>query len=324
MRTIFHTARHAVCLSAVAATLAACGAAQPALNPAAPAQQSAPGQSQRKTSGDLIYVGGTHTVDVLTYPGLKSQGTFKTKGGVTGICSDSAGNVFVTQAAKKSSSDGTGYVDEYAHGGTTPIASLNVPQGEVPMDCASDPGTGNLAVTIQSSASYAPSVAIYAGGSGKPAVLTTDALGADPQCGYDASGNLLVTSGGNVAAMLAAGKKSFKTVTFDRLLGGVRHVQWDGTYWALQSFHVTHHNGEKLWERVFRLQVSGASAKVAGIVKFKNWPEKVSGSSWIDGDAIMATPYTELAFWKYPDGGKVTTKIRLSSHMAAVTVSTGG
>jgi hypothetical protein len=324
MRTIVYTARHAVCASAVATMLAACGAAQPALNPAAPAQQSAPMHAQRGPSGDLLYVGGTHTVEVLTYPGLASQGTFKTQGAVSAICSDSSGNVFVTQAPKKSSSAGTGYVDEYAHGGTTPIASLSVPAGEMPMDCASDPVTGNLAVTIQSSASYAPSVAIYAGAGGTPNVVTSSVLGADPQCGYDASGDLLVSSGDNVAAELPAGKTSFKTITFDRTLGLARHVQWDGTYWAIQSFNLRQHNGEKLWERVFRLQVSGSTAKVVAVVEFKNWPEKVSGGSWLDGDTIIATPYSELALWKYPDGGKITKKIGLSSHMAAVTVSTGG
>ncbi|HXO18020.1 MAG TPA: hypothetical protein VN909_07605 [Candidatus Dormibacteraeota bacterium] len=324
MRTISYTARHAVCLSAAATMLAACSAAQPALNPAAPAQRSASIRAHRATSGDLLYVGGTHTVNVLTYPGFASQGTFKTQGAVSAICSDASGNVFVTQAPKKSSSDGTGYVDEYAHGGTTPIATLHVPSGEMPMSCASDPVSGNLAVTMQSNASYAPSVAIYAGASGTPNVVTSSVLGADPQCGYDGSGNLLVSSGDNVAAEIPAGKSSFKTITFNRTLGNARHLQWDGTYWALQAFNLRQHNGEKLWERVFRLQVSGSTAKVVGTVEFKNWPEKVSGSSWIDGDSILATPYSELVTWKYPDGGKITNKVQLSSHMAAVTVSVGG
>jgi hypothetical protein len=324
MQKILHSARYAVCLSAFTSVLAACGAAQPALGPAVPVQQSAPAQQKHGTGSDLVYVGGTHTVDVLTYPGLAAQGTFKTQGGVSGICSDSGGNVFVAEAPKKSSSDGTGYVVEYAHGGTTPIASLNVPKGQMPMTCASDAATGNLAVTLQDSGSYAPSVAIYAGAGGDAKIFQSSVLGADPQCGYDAGGNLLVSSGDNVAAELPAGKTSFKTITFDRTLGGARHLQWDGSYWALQSFNLRQHNGEKLWERVFRLQISGSTAKVVDIVEFKNWPEKVSGSSWIDGDTIIATPYSELALWKYPDGGKITNKIKLPSHMAAVTISTGG
>jgi hypothetical protein len=279
--------------------------------------------SNNATSGALLYVGGDHILQTYKYPGGASSGSSNTPGAVSGICSDANGNVFITEAPKKSSQTGTGYVEEYAHGGTSPIASLQVPAGEMPMDCASDATTGNLAVTDQKSSNYAPSVAIYAGGSGAPKILQTDAIGADPQCGYDDAGNLFVTSGGNVGAMLAAGKSSFKTVTLDRTLGGVKHAQWDGKYFALQSFHSTHHQGEIIEEIIYRVQVSGSTGKVVGITHFKNWPQRVSGGSWINGGTIVGTPSSEIAFWKYPDGGKAVKVIHLKSHMAAVTVSAG-
>ena len=323
MRTTFYTARRAACFGAVAAILSACSAAQPALTPPTAAQQSAH-RGHAAGSGDLLYVGGNHVVEVYAYPDGTAAGSFKTPGAVSSVCSDTSGNVFVTELPKRNSPDGTGSVVEYAHGGTSPIASLTVPSGEMPMDCASDASSGNLAVTMQNSGSYAPTVAVYAGGSGKPAMYDSSVLGADPSCGYDAQGNLFVTSGGNVMAELAAGKKSFATITLNRTLGGVKHVQWDGTDLALQSFHVTHHNGEKLWERVFRVKVSGSSGKIVGISEFTGWSEKVSGGSWIDGDTIVATPFSNLSFYKYPDGGKPTKVIHLSSHMAAVTISIGG
>lgn len=323
MRTIFRAAYRAVCPSVLATMLTACGAVQPGVNPAAEQPQSASRVLSHATSGALLYVAGNHVVQIYTYPGGGSSGSSNTPGAVTGMCSDTSGDVFITEAPKKSSKAGTGYVEEYAHGGTSPIASLQVPAGEMPMDCSSDATTGDLAVTQQKSSNYAPSVAIYAGGSGAPKILQTDAIGADPQCGYDDAGNLFVTSGGNVGAELAAGKSSFKTVTLYRTLGGVKHVQWDGKYFALQSFHSTHHNGEIVEERIYRVQVSGSTGKIAGITVFKNWPQKVSGSSWIDGGTIIGTPSSEIAFWKYPDGGKAVQVIHLKSHMAAVTISPG-
>jgi hypothetical protein len=319
MRTIFRAAYLAVCASLLGGLLAACGAAQPGVNPAASQLQSAIAVQTHGTSGALLYAAGDHIVQVYTYPGGVAKGSSNTPGAVSGMCSDSSGDVFITEAPKKSSQ--TGYVEEYAHGSTSPIASLKVPAGQVPMDCGSDSKTGDLAVTEQKSSNYAPNVAIYAGVSGTPKILHTDAIGADPQCGYDDAGNLFVTSGGNVGAELAAGKTSFKTVTLDRTLGGVKHAQWDGKYFALQSFHSTHHNGEIVEENIYRVQVSGSTGKIVGISDFKNWPEKVSGSSWIDAGTLVGTPLSVIAFWKYPDGGKAFKVIHLKSHMAAVTVS---
>jgi hypothetical protein len=323
MRTIFRTAYLAVCPSVLGALLAACGTAQPGVNPGALQPQSAVRVPNHGTSGALLYVAGSHVVRVFTYPGGAPTGSSNTPGAVNGICSDASGDVFITEAPKKSSHSGTGYVEEYAHGGTSPIASLEVPTGEMPMDCSSDATTGDLAVTEQKSSNYAPSVAIYSRGSGTPKILRTDAIGADPQCGYDDAGNLFVTSGGNVGAELAIGKSSFTTVTLDRTLGGVKHAQWDGKYFALESFHSRHNNHEIIEEWIYRVAVSGSTGKIVGITKFNNWPEKVSGSSWIDGGTIVGTPSAEIAFWKYPDGGKAAKVIHLKSHLAAVTVSSG-
>jgi hypothetical protein len=303
--------------------LAACAGVQPAVNPAAGQPQSALRVFSNAKSGALLYIGGNHAVDVYTYPGGSLSGTGHTPGVVTGMCSDASGDVFVTEAPKKSSKAGTGYVEEYAHGGTSPIASLKVTSGEMPMDCGSDATSGDLAVTQQKSSNYAPSVAIYAGGKGTPKVLQTDAIGADPQCGYDDAGNLFVTSGGNVGAELAAGKSSFTTVTLNRTIGGVKHAQWDGNRFALQSFNTTHHNGEIVEERIYRVQISGSTGTITGVTVFKNWPEKVSGSSWIDGGMIVGTPSSEIAFWKYPEGGKAVKAIHLKSHVATVTISSG-
>lgn len=323
MRTIFCATWRAACLGVTGTVLAACGATQPGVNQPLTTQQSTLVLSGHGASGDLLYTGGGHTLAIFTYPDGSAKGTSKTPGAVNGLCSDASGNVYVVEAPKKNSPDGTGYVEEYSHGGTAPIESLSVPSGLMPMDCASDPTSGDLAVTYQSSTNYAPSVAVYTDASGSPTLYQSTAIGADPQCGYDGSGDLFVSSGGNVMAELAAGKSSMQTITLDHPLGGAKHLQWDGTYMAMQSFRPRKHNHETLDESVFQIKVSGNAGKIAGVSYFKGWPVKISGSSWIDGDTIVATPNSRIAFWKYPDGGKPSSVVHLSSHMAAVTVSTG-
>lgn len=320
MRTIF-AVRRAVWLCAAGSLLTACGGAQPATLPLS-AQPSDVQDAGQKAAGDLLYVGANRTVEVFTFPDGTNQGAFEVPGPIDDTCSDSKGNVFVTMLVKTSGKP-RGFIYEYAHGGTSPIATLNAPDHNVPLDCSSDPTTGNLAVTNQNIENYTPSVAVYAKASGKPKIYKSPALDADPQCGYDNGGNLFVTSSGNIGAELPKGKLSFNKITLDRTLGIVKHVQWDGKYFALQSFEVSHRHGEKLLERVYRFQVSGSIGKIVGTSYFDGWPEKVSGDSWLQTDTIVATPLGEIGFWKYPAGGKAFKTIHPSVHADAVTVSIG-
>ena len=219
------------------------------------------------------------------------------------------------------SSGDTGAVYEYAHGGSKPIAKLAVPKHEIPIDCSSDPTTGNLAVTLQNSRNYAPSVAIYPKAAGTPKIYVSRAIGAAPQAGYDDRGDLFATSGGNVGAELPMGKTLFTTIKLSETLGGVAHVQWDGTYLALQSFVYLKHNREKLFERIFRVQISGSTGKVVSRSHFHDWPEKDPGESWIQGRTIVATPAREIVFWAYPAGGNPRKVIRHGRPGNAITVS---
>jgi len=61
----------------------------------------------------------------------------------TGLCVDAQGNVFVPTWQGESGT--RGYVYEFAHGGSTPIATLSDPGGA--FGCSVDLTTGNLAVT---------------------------------------------------------------------------------------------------------------------------------------------------------------------------------
>lgn len=266
-----------------------------------------------------MYAGIKNHVAVYTFPDGTYQETLEITGFVTGMCSDSSGNVFMAAAPENASA--AGYVYEYAHGGTAPIATLNLPKGEAPVACSSDPATANLAVTLQKEHNFAPSVAVFAKAGGTPKIYTSRALGAFPQAAYDAGGNLFVTSGGNLIGELPKGQTSIQEITLSKTLADVSHAQWAGKYLTLQSEYVSAHNREKLFERVYRVQISGSAGKIVGTTAFVDWPEKDPGQSWIQGSAIVGTPYSKIILWAYPAGGQPTKIIHSSLRVKAVTVS---
>ncbi len=303
--------------------LSSCGSLQPAFSPVRAVQQSATAFRGGDSGDDLMFVGGSDTVDIYTFPRERRQGSLKMPGPVSGMCSDSRGNVFIALTGATSRRP-AGLVFKYAHGGTKPIAVLDVPKHDVPVACSSDPTTGNLAVTLQNRANYEPSVAIYPKGAGTPKVYFSRALGANPQAGYDDRGDILATSGGNVAAELDAGKRRFVEITLSKTLGGIAHVQWDGKNFALQSFDYSTHNGERIPERIFRLQLSRTTANIVSTIRFHNWSQRDAGDSWIQGGELVATPFDTIVLWSYPAGGKALKVVHPVRRGKAITISVAG
>jgi hypothetical protein len=304
-----------------AAMLGGCMGVAPSAAPNSGTMASSAQRVRNDGGGALVYIGGRKVVDVLTFPDGSSYGELKIMGAARGMCTDSKGNVFIAvdPATKSQSAE----ILEYAHGGSSPIATLSAPNHVDPIACSSDPTTGNLAVSGQDTRNFAPSIAIYANASGSPTILTSPDIGADPQLAYDAGGDLFATSGSNVGAELAQGASSFSTVTFNKTIGLVGHVQWDGKYFALQSFVPLKHNGEKLFERIFRLEISGSDGKFVSATHFLGWPERNAGQSWIAGSAIAATPYSEMVLWRYPSGGKAIKTVHTPNQSESITVSAG-
>lgn len=134
---------------------------------AAFAGHAARGKSWMKpsTSGvDLVYISSyTNVVWVYSYPNGALVGTLTGFNNPSGICSDANGNVWITNS-------NAGTIIEYAHGSTTPIATLN-DSGQTPVDCAVDPTTGNLAA-----ADYVSNVAVYQNAQGSPTYYSTVGL----------------------------------------------------------------------------------------------------------------------------------------------------
>jgi hypothetical protein len=317
MRRVVHSSRP-VFVFALSAALSACSAttsgnAVPAGNPATPLRQTT-------TTGELLYVGAHRYIETFTYPAGTPVSTITTNFNVIALCSDAHGNVFAPGTQMKNGAV-SGAVYEYAHGGTQVVTTLSLPTHQFPVDCSSDPSTGNLAVTSYNTKNFTPQVNVYANASGTPQVYKSSALSAAPEPAYDASGDLYVTSGSNTGAYLAAGSSALVKITSSVILGIVAHAQWDGKYFTVQSFGIVRHQRENTQERIYRFTISGSAATLEGTTFFKNWYVRDAGKSWIAGDTIVATPGASIAIWSYPQGGKATDVLHPAQKGRAVTVS---
>ena len=310
--------RYAASLCVLACALSGC-AAIPQASSLAPAQRPA-ATARNAASNDLLYIGGKKTIEVYTYPDGVYNNTITAPASIQSMCSDAQGDVFLA-AMSRHRGGSTGNVYEYAHGGTSLVATLDLPRHEIPVNCSSDPTTGNLAVTSYNVEDFAPFVEIYANAGGKPQRLQSNALGANPQPAYDGDGNLFVTSGGNLGVVLPKGKQTLQEIKLNQTLGGVAHAQWDGKYFALQSFQSTKHQLEHTLVRVYRVKISGSSGEIVSFSQFAKWRLKGAGQSWIQKGTLVATPQSDTRFFKYPAGGNPFMALTHAKPMPAVTVS---
>jgi len=180
----------AVVLAAAAA--AGCGKVQSIPAPVAPNASLFEGATgswmkPQAKNADLLYVAdlNRNAVFVFTYPAGDHVGTLRGFSKPHGECADAAGNVWVTNGTAQN-------LVEYAHGGTTRIATLADPNG-FPAGCAVDPVTGNLAVMNFSLGSGAGSVVVYAGAKGAPQQLPLSTTAIPYRGVYDKKGNLWIS-----------------------------------------------------------------------------------------------------------------------------------
>ena len=240
------------------------------------------GWMKSATSGqDLIYVAegpGGGKVYAVTYQGiLAGQFTVPDSYEDYGICSDAHGNVFITSQ----NPDNVGYIYEYAHGGTQPIATLDDSKGYYPLDCASDPTTGNLAIVDESIGYEKGGVAIYQNAQGSPTRYTDPNITHYENCGYDDKGNLFIvgqSSSNNALDELPAGSSTFTHITLNKNITLFGSVQWDGK-------HVTVQNQEN--GTIYRIAVSGSVGTVVGATIIKGLARNLVGESWIQGKTLI-------------------------------------
>ncbi|MBV8498406.1 MAG: hypothetical protein JO003_04040 [Candidatus Eremiobacteraeota bacterium] len=233
----------------------------------------------------------------------------------TGECVDRAGDVFVVT---ENTSESAGVIYEYAHGGTEPIATLNDPN--YAFGCSVDPTTGNLAVSGEG-------VAIYKNATGSPTVYSSSEFGF-LYCGYDDAGNLYLTASKSNSGTerflvrLAIGSGSFEAISFGKKLYADTFfepsTQWDGTRMTVSTIPEYLNGREQGPEYVYRLNISGSVAKIAGVTRLSSKKSAPAGQNWIQGERIAAAYYYRsfghVGVWPYPRGGAPRRRI---SHILA-------
>jgi hypothetical protein len=331
--------RYALSGCAVVAMLAGCGGSQAALGGSgtSPQSRTVAGSAMSRSrisrttgSSDLLYVSSANSGDVFvfSYPGLSQVGTLKSLNySAQGECVDSAGDVFIAT----SNASYTGTIFEYAHGGSTPIAELSDPG--YPWGCTVDSTTGTLAVSNLSDASnpsgpHFGDLAIYPEGQGLPTMYASADIAQLFFCGYDQQGNLYVdgqkASSSNASLFeLTSGSGSLSEVTVNATIHEGGSVQWDGQYMTIADYNRTAKYGPEL---IYRLQISGDSAKVIGTTKLKSARNRHIGQSWIEGANAIGIVgekrlRTEVGFWKYPGGGKDHHPLSAGTDLFGVTIS---
>lgn len=214
-------------IGALVAVVAGCsGVANGTVTPFTSGQARAhPASGSR---GDLVYAVTAKGIVVLTYPNWSIAARIRGFRSWYSICSDpNNGNVFALT--------GTNEIDEYAHGGTTPIATFSLPSG-YPNACAVDPTTGNLAVVAGGvPTELSDSVFIYPQAQGTPAVYSDKRLPGLVSPAYDGSGNLFIGAQDRFRAFRLAELKAGHNDFLEIKVNGAHNVyphqlQWDGNY----------------------------------------------------------------------------------------------
>ena len=235
----------------------------------------------------------TGSVYVFSYPKGTPKGTLTGIPDPQGECVDRKGDVFITTF-------GGGEILEYAHGGTTPIATLQNP-GEYMEGCSVDRKSDTLAVInfAPTSGSGNGGVSLYAHASGNPTVLTDPSLLLGYQLGYDNSGNLFL-DGVNAScqfefAELPNGSTTFTEISLNATIATPGGVQWDGKYVAV---------GDATGGKVY--QTNGAGGKVEGTTTLSDsdgiYQFFIERKTFIGPNVFSAN----AMFWQYPAGGSPT------------------
>jgi hypothetical protein len=285
--------------------LAGCGGSQPPIGAPGAMPQTAASQIRKasSSSGDLLYVGsygdGEDGVSILTYPQGQIVAQFQPNApNVDSLCADTSGDVFVG-----TNDGGEGFIYEYAHEGTTPIATLDDPERK-PVACSVDPTTGNLAVVSSTGSDSGNAVVVYPDAQYPPIDYTDPTMDLYYHCAYDDDGNLFVSGEDDYhpkqspkLTELPAGGSSFSDITLNKPITRPGSVQWLGSYLALSDLHGIHH-----------IDISGTTGTIVG----KTVAEHLK-NQWLVHGSTLISPYGrsegypfEVAYWKYPKGGKAT------------------
>jgi hypothetical protein len=293
------------------------GSAHGAIPAAPPLNVQREGALRNTPDRPLLYASSTSDVYVLAYPKLKpiEQLTdFGQQIQPQGLCTDRAGDVFVTgllQGSYKSS-----VIYEFAHGASTPIAALD--DNGWAASCDVDPVTGDLAVAnwgySPKSSQGVGTVAIYAHATGTPTYYDGSPHSLFGYCAYDAYGNLYVAlydngpfHSGKELLELAAGSASFGAPIKLSNGGQISSVQRDGATLAVSS---PSRGASATY--IYRVKIRGSVAKIVSTTTLTLPNHHPSYTQfWIAGAHIVGigNNHQGIDLWPYPRGGGVSASI---------------
>jgi hypothetical protein len=326
---ISKSAGYALAAGACAAIFAGCSAGSPAAFGPSPSSSQASihgvssgvhpdrgrsWMSPEAKKSDLLYVTDSSTYDVYVYsfPKGKLVGTLTNQNNPAGMCTDSKGDVYVTQLY------GGGHIVEYAHGGTNPINTLSDSSYE-PGACSVDPTTGNLAVANIVSDSFGQgTLMVFKNASGSGTLYAPPGTGdwfSVNTAGYDDKGNIYFAGSCDsafCAGELASGASTTENVSLNKSPVNCGTVEWDGKYVTFD---------DQSDGTVYRYTFSGTNGTEVSSTSLDDSSD-VDGS-WISGKYVAAPQQNgaDVLVYKYPAGGKPTHTITGSTQPFGTTIS---
>lgn len=252
------------------------------------------------SSGDLLYISTKSKILMMAYPGGQLVGSIPTPTLTQYLCSDpNSGNVFVRNFDK---------VTEYAHGGTTPIGTLNLPTASTGTGgCSIDPTTGNLAVGIGMGSKMTCGVLVYANAQGSPSYYTAKHLKYCPYTAYDGSGNLFLSATTDqFSSVLMELRHGESNLTRIKLNVGLClyycTLQWEGEYLVFRPY-----NGPVL----YLVAVSGSSGTLVSQIQLESNGDTFAfyikkGFVFSFGSKLKKNNNEPIGVWVYPAGGRPT------------------
>jgi hypothetical protein len=261
---------------------------------------------------DLLYISDliAQVVDIYTYGhGYKLVGELTGFFNPEGLCVDKTGNVYVTNDTSR----GVYQITEYAHGSTSPIRTINDPDGRA-NGCSVDPTTGNLAVAdFWGPSEIIGNVAVYQKATGTPTSYSNSNIFYDYYCAYDDKGNLFVDgeTEGSVFGLgeLAKGGNSLNFINIDQTIYLPGGVQWDGKYLAVGDQVAVKHN---FTSTIYQFSINGSQATTVNTMVLTDssqvaqfWIPRIhDGAKREYGDRLIAPNQDgkDTLFYDYPSG----------------------
>ncbi len=288
--------RYALTMGVVAALLAGCGGSQPPVG----ASGALPLLRDLPAGGDQVqYVSADPGIAEFDYPKSDSQIHYRHLGHKSyAECSKGSHTFWVVE-------ENSHQVVEFAASRkkiAQPIKTLAVPVGSspyaAPWDCAVDPTTGNLAVSVADTSS----VVIFANGSGSGQTIS-DTMGGTGWSAYDAQGNLFVQGFKNhkpALVELPKGQTEFQEISLPSTITtlstlGCCTIRWDGTYlaWLNTDGFI-----------VYRLNINGNQAYIEDTVTLSKGSLCAWFGIWAEaGLFFCGTEGKYVNVYDYPAGG---------------------